>query len=152
MPKNIPLTQGKFTVVDDVDFETFSKFKWFFHKGYALRNSKPDKDGARTIIRLHREILSAPNGLSIDHINGNSLDNRKVNLRFCTHAENLCNRKVSSASKTGVKGVQLRANRFIARIGKNGKRIHLGSFKTMDEAISAYEISAIKTHGEFAKI
>jgi len=86
----------------------------------------------------------------IDHINGNSLDNRIENLRECTHAENLRNRGKTSINTTGYKGVYNRNGRFRSIIGINGKSIKLGTFDTAIEAAKKYDLEAIKLHGEFA--
>jgi hypothetical protein len=89
----------------------------------------------------------------IDHINGNKRDNRYMNLRKCGHSENMINRPRQSNNKTGFKGVRLRSDgkKYDAQIGLNGKRYHLGSFDTPEEAAKAYRESAIKMHGEFIR-
>lgn len=104
--KQIPLTQNKFAIVDDKDFENLNQFKWFFNgKGYAGR-SKWIKGGNSSIqILMHRIILNAPKNQEIDHINGDGLDNRRENLRLCSHAENSKNRKFYKNNTSGVRGV-----------------------------------------------
>lgn len=88
--KTIQLSRGLSTKLDDEDFESFYIFDWYALKGrnnfYAVRSI------GRGTKYLHREIMSAPCGYDVDHINHDTLDNRKSNLRICLHAENLRNR------------------------------------------------------------
>ena len=85
--KEIPLTRGKFALVDDEDYEWLSQWKWYCSTtGYAVRGCK------NRILYMHREIAKTKPGMLTDHINRNKLDNRKENLRFCSHRENMKNR------------------------------------------------------------
>ena len=100
----IPLTQNKYTIVDDADYPELSKYSWFAqkqHSGYyAIRNSSLI-NGKRHPIRMHRQILGLEHGDKRvgDHIHHNTLDNRRNNLRICTNAENLKNRKIKKEGK-----------------------------------------------------
>jgi hypothetical protein len=85
--KEIQLTQGMITWVDDADYLKYSKYKYVFNGRYAYRSEN------KKTIYLHREIMQTPPGMDTDHINRNTLDNRKNNLRVCTHAENCKNNK-----------------------------------------------------------
>lgn len=87
----------------------------------------------------------------IDHINGNSLDNRIANLRLATNSQNHMNQRVRRDSKLGLKGVHRVGNRFQARIQKDGKRLNLGLFGTPEEAHAAYCKAAHEMFGEFAR-
>lgn len=94
MVKQIKLTKGQVTLVDDEDFEELNKWSWKLStNGYAIRcpsNGKTENGRYKyTTIRMHRVIMRTPNGLETDHINGNRLDNRKCNLRNITRADNL---------------------------------------------------------------
>jgi hypothetical protein len=148
MAQSIPLTQGKFTLVDDEDFEKLNKFKWYFHDGYAIRQVKGK------IVRMHREIANTPIDMLTDHINGDKLDNRKVNLRPCTTAQNVQNRSNQSNNSSGFKGVSWskKNNKWSAMININKKRTHLGYFKTAEEAAKVYDLAAIENYGEFANL
>ena len=153
--KKIKLTQGKDALVEDEDFERLNKFKWRAkfdgYNWYAYRNNR--KGLKNSPIAMHREILnlSMGDGKYIDHINHYGLDNRKSNLRVCTHAENLY-RQRSRIGSSRYKGVSWnkQSKKWTAYIAKNGLQKHLGYFK--DEMIAAliYDLNAIKYFGEFA--
>lgn len=102
---------------------------------------------------LHRLLLDPPSDMVIDHINGNALDNRRENIRVCTISENLKNRKMASHNKSGFKGVYLddRKKKYRAVIYSNKKKYSLGSYNTKVEAALAYDLAAIKMHGQFAR-
>lgn len=102
---------------------------------------------------VHRFILKAKKGESVDHINGNKLDNRKENLRICTHQQNMCNTKLSIKNKTGIKGVHWSEERqkWSAQITVNKKTIALGRFICFDEAVKARLLAEQQFHGEFAR-
>lgn len=156
--KQIPLTQGKVALVDDVDYEELSKYKWYankHHSGnfYAVRQS-PSKKGKQHLIRMHRQIL----GLKFkdkclgDHINHNTLDNRRDNLRICTQQQNEMNRKPNKNTSSQFKGVTWNKQRgkWMTRISINGVRKYLGYFALEELAALAYDMIAIREHGEFA--
>jgi len=90
----------------------------------------------------------------VDHINGNTLDNRKNNLRICSRTENSRNTKLSKNNSTGYKGVTYykRDGKYVAKITVDRKRIHIGYFTTLIEAATAYDLMARKHFGEYANI
>ena len=102
---------------------------------------------------LHRLIAGATKGEIVDHRNGNTLDNCRLNLRICAQAENTINRK-SKGGASRFKGVWLekRRGKWVAEIRLNGKRKHIGTFVDEIEAAKAYDAAARKTHGEFATL
>lgn len=118
--------------------------------GYARKNTIAN--GVRSFELLHRVILNAPQGALVDHINGNRLDNRVSNLRFCTHQQNMQNRKTHKNNKIGAKGVYKIGNRFKAQIRAGGEKHYLGCFVRLEDARAAYQEAAMKHHGEFARI
>lgn len=137
--------KGKFALVDDEYYEEFSKYKWFLHTGgYAYKGN--DKK-----TYMHREIMENPEGRIIDHKNHNKLDNRKENLRVCTHYQNNVNRTPRS-TKSGFAGVwkNAKCSTYQVVIRANGVRRYIGSYKTMDEALIAREKAVKSFHGEFA--
>lgn len=155
MAVEIPLNLGYVALIDEEDEKRVRKYEWISHKRdntvYARMRHVRIPDHHRS---LHRYIVKAPRGVNVDHINGNGLDNRRSNLRLCSHAQNLRNRKArsSEALTSKFKGVSLSpSNTWRASIGYNGKNIYLGSFKTEIDAALAYDRAALKWHGEFAR-
>ncbi len=146
--KYITLTQGKRTMVDDEDYEVLSKNKWYAAKrGYGFYAQKFFN---KKLVQMHRMIMDAPKGMEVDHINGNTLDNRKINLRVVSRSQNEWNRKKQRNNTTGYKGVTLKEGRYVARIRVYKKLYFLGSFTDKKDAAMAYNEGAIKFHGEFA--
>lgn len=90
----------------------------------------------------------------IDHVNGDGMDNRWINLREASRSQNCCNASVRRSSATGLKGVHFNRcnNRFAAQIQINKKRIHLGYFDTAEQAHKAYCSASMKLHGEFGRV
>jgi hypothetical protein len=144
----IPLTKGKFAIVDAADFVWLSRFKWHCvinnKRAYAY-HSFDDKN-----MGMHRVIMNPPPGLVVDHIDGNGLNNTRANLRICTSAQNICNCK--GRSKTSkYKGVSWsKRNKWASVISLNLKRIHIGYFDDEIEAAKAYDKKAKELFGEFA--
>lgn len=157
--KELNLTQRKIALVDDEDYEKVRYFRWYAYYDPAMRSFIPqrnitEEDGTRRTIYLHRFVMNAPKGSVVDHIDHDTLNCQKSNLRICTHAQNMLNRRVYKNNKTGFKGVEWRPekNKFVARIRADNKKIHLGYFTDKVEAAKAYNTAAIKYHGEFANL
>lgn len=149
--KKIKLNTGEFTLVDDDDFLIYGNMKWFVNSdGYPKNHSGPRK--TRKSKSLHRLIMKAQKGETVDHINRNKLDNRKCNLRIVPQQKQCFNRSLSKHNKTGYKGVGFnkRLNKYIAQICKDYKTYHLGVFETKEEAAKVYDENAIKLFGEYA--
>lgn len=155
--KRIKLTQNQYAIVDNEDFEYLNQFKWYArnetNKYYAARHGNIGINKYKKI-RMHREIINASETEYVDHINGNTLDNRKSNLRTCTSSQNSMNRGKSKNNKSGYKGVYLdkRNNSWYAQICTKGKRYTVSCFKTKIDAAVAYNELAIKHHRAFAKL
>lgn len=153
--KLIPLTQGKIALVDAKNYEMLSKHKWYANynqgKWYAQREIK-DAEGKRITLRMHRVIMNCPDDKQIDHINHNGLDDRELNLRICTNAENQHNQKPRKGGSSKYKGVSLRKDtkQWTAHIKNGGGLINLGHYDTEIEAAKAYDDKAKELFGEFA--
>lgn len=155
--KKIKLTKGKWAIVDDDDYNFLSKYKWF-----AQNHSRSDTIFyAKTtyigkMVAMHRLLLGAKPDQFVDHINGNGLDNRKKNLRFCTKRQNSSNSKLSVRNTSGYKGVCFykNTNKWAARIGNSASKgnYHLGFFDSKEQAARAYNKEAKKRYGDFAYI
>ena len=160
MTIEIQLTKGYVAIVDEIDGD-LALLKWHINTGntklYARRQIQVNKK--ITIIHMHRLILQRVLGITldkkdiVDHINGNSLDNTRNNLRLATNGENICNSKKSRRNTSGYKGVHFSKikNRWIAQIQNQGKRIHLGYFDTPEVAHEAYCKAANEYYREFAR-
>ena len=150
----IELTKGMVATVDDEDYQSVSRHKWHAlvgtHHVYAVRSVRDD--GRKRMIYMHRQITNAPDGMDVDHINGDTVDNSRANLRVSTRSDNMCNQGPSRASTSGYKGVRFhkKHQRWYAAIKKEGKSHHLGHYKTAEEAARAYDKAARNLHGEFA--
>lgn len=151
MTKSISLTQGKFALVDDEDYEYLNQWKWFYNDGYAVRNSpRPHQ----TTIRMHRVIAKTPDDMETDHINGNKLDNQSKNLRICSHSNNQRNTVKKSNNTSGYKGVSWDKSfkKWASSINIDGRRKKLGRFNDPVEAARAYDKAAFIYYGEFANL
>jgi hypothetical protein len=93
-------------------------------------------------------------GIEVDHINGNTLDNRKSNLRLCSHKENGRNRKLNKNNTSGAKGVNWdkHALKWKCEIRINTKKLYLGLFAEIEQAKKAYAEASKKYHGEYGRI
>jgi len=101
---------------------------------------------------LHRYIMNCTDVMQVDHINHNTLDNRKCNLRICTQKQNLANRKKSKNKSSQFKGVYYskKLGKYVSQYRDGEKKIFNGSFDTEEEAALLYNIHASKKYGEFA--
>ena len=157
--KRIKLTQGQYALVDDEDFEYLGQFKWCAAYYPCVDNFYADraihKNGKTKTVRMHRLLLNAPQGVMVDHINHNTLDNRKHNLRLCTNSQNQRNRKGAAKHNSScARGVSWHKHRkkWQASIRLNGKPFYLGIFKSPQEASKAYEMANKKYYGEFGGV
>lgn len=151
MSKQIPLSQGKFATVDDVDYDWLAKRKWSYDpKGYAIGKS------ANVSVYMHRVVLNASGPVVVDHVNGDGLDNRRENLRIVTTAQNNYNQRPRKRPKTSqYKGVSLNktVNRWQAHIKKGDEyRRYLGLYDSEQDAARAYNAAARHYFGEHAYV
>ncbi len=165
--KKIELSQGKFTTVDDGDYEWLNQWKWHYQSnrrkyckeedseietGYAVRNQRI-KGGRQITIFMHKLILDTPKGMDSDHKNGDGLDNRRSNLRICTRSQNNMN-QIKTKGSSRFKGVSWnkQKERWSSQIQKNGKSSYLGIFDDEEEAALTYNNAAQEMFGEFARL
>lgn len=160
--KLIPLSKGYEAIVDGDLFDWLSQWRWHAIVGgdtgkgggpYARR--VVTVAGVRTVFHLHRVICCAPDGLLVDHVNGNTLDNRRENLRLATARQNTVNsyRAPSSSGFRGVKTPAPGAGRgFRAMMSVSGKMVTLGRADTAEAAARIYDEHAKARYGEFARL
>lgn len=140
---------GAVVIVDEDDHARLCGYKWrLTTKGYAYRSHKGE-------LRMHREImgLQKRDGLVVDHINGNKLDNRRSNLRVCTVRQNNLNSPVTKRNKSGYKGVHWdkKYGAWRTSIQINRRTKHLGWFQDKELAYELYCLAADMAFGEFAR-
>jgi hypothetical protein len=167
-------THGSHTVLlDEEDWDKVSQYKWYLNRAHTgklyVRTNIDHPDGGtlmrkiggkeyeckkQTTIALHQIIANTPKDMHTDHKNGDTLDNRKENLRICTNAQNCWNRGKNKNNSHGYKGIKFDGRRRLAPwqayIGHLGKRIYLGNYATAEEAARAYDKKALEIFGEFA--
>lgn len=151
--KTIELTQDQFAIVDDEEFENLSKYKWYAEWYKNTKSFRVKRQIRKGVIELmHRKILGITNPkVCVDHIDHETLNNQKSNLRVCNNQQNTFNRKKTSGVSR-YKGVSIRRdiNKWKATIRFNAKHIHLGFFENEIDAALAYDEAAKKHFGEFA--
>lgn len=149
--------------IDEQDLELVSQYIWHGRKEKRkLVNGETREynsyiqtniinNGKRSVLNLHNLLVNPPKGKQTDHIDRNGLNNKRSNLRVCTHSQNQMNKKVNNSS--GLKGVRLHKGngKWEARIKLDGKPIHIGYFVSKEDAALAYDAMAITHFGEFAR-
>lgn len=151
-PKKVPLTNGGFATVSAIDYERVRKWKWCLctSKGctYVMSSRNRNKKS------MHRFVMRARKGMIIDHINHNTLDNRRDNLRSCSISQSNMNRRGSIGSSSKFKGVHWYKCRqeWKSSIYVRGRHYFLGAFQNEDDAAIVYNVAAQLFHGEFAYI
>jgi hypothetical protein len=152
--KEIELSRGMVCIVDDDDYEVVSARRWHAApcrgKFYARRGGPGGKH-----ILMHRELMGFPVGMDIDHANGDTLDNRRSNLRIATRSQNSAN-SMKRIGATGFKGVtkffRPLKKQYVAQIRCGGSTKNLGYFETAEEAGRVYDRHAYEYWGEFASL
>lgn len=142
--KKIPLTQGKFALVDDEDYDKISRYKWRYNKnGYAMAHDILEN---KVDVYMHRLVNKTAVGFHTDHINHDKLDNRKENLRTATSSQNAFNTGLYSHNTSGHKGLYWyeRYKKWEVYINVHGERIYLKRFKNLQDALDARKNAELK--------
>lgn len=144
--KWVPLAGGRFALVDEDDYERVSRYNWCSYSNGATRYAQCDH------VSMHHFILRTTN--ETDHKNHNGLDNRKQNLRTCSHAQNVMNTRKTTGKLSRFKGVSFNKpiNKWTSEITFQTNRSNLGYFENEEDAARAYDRAAIERFGEFAKL
>lgn len=133
----MPLTKGKYAIVDAEDYERIVRHKWYYD-GYAMRDVY--ENGKKRKVLMHRVVIGYDGDMDVDHINRDKLDNRKCNLRVVSRSVNLMNRGKTVKNKSGFKGVSWHkaTKKWAAFIRFNNQKTALGIFDDVHEAAAAY--------------
>ena len=149
--KYIELTKNKRVLVDDEDYAYLSSKKWYYGaNGYAAREEKD-----KTVL-MHRVIIDAPQGMDVDHINRDKLDNRRQNLRIATRSQNKANMVTRKRHKQQLPmGISYNPSPrskqpYMARVGKDGKAYFVGNLYKLEDAVAAYTAKKRELYGEYA--
>lgn len=145
----IPLTKGKYAIVDAADYERVARHKWCA-SGSGRRMYAYCHINGKTVA-LHRFLTNAPKGMVVDHIDGNGLNDRQSNLRVCTQRQNLWNSR-PKGRHSRYKGVcwDKYRNRWVVYVRYEGRNIFVGRFRDEVEAARAYDRRAYECFGEYA--
>lgn len=150
------IVHGLETQIDPEDVFLLKKYNYHPIKDKGnniyLRRSVRKNNKCETEF-LHKDIINPPKGMQVDHINGDTLDNRKCNLRPCTRLQNQYNRSLYKNNKSGYKGVSFirRQKKYQATLKINGEVKYLGLYSDPKKAAIAYDLAAIKYYGEFSR-
>ena len=155
--KEIKLSQGKIARVDDDDYEILKSFTWHIHnKKYAATCFYIKETKGTKSLFMHRMIMNPMDGVQVDHIDHDGLNNQRSNLRLCSNSQNSKNvgkRKNTSSKYLGVSYTINRGHKYIvAQIMCDYKKIKIGQFKSEEDAAKAYDKKAIELFGDYANI
>lgn len=152
----LPLGKQRFALVDTDVFDRVNQWNWSV-SARAAKGRKPyahraDHSGGKPRwVKLHIYLLNPPAGMLVDHISGDTMDNRRSNLRLATLKQNSQN-SISGASKSGFRGVHPENGRFLAHITTDKRCRRLGLFDAPEDAARAYDSEARVVQGAFARL
>lgn len=157
IPLNSRKHPGHYALIDERDAELVAPFPWRIlkrgNRSYAMSHT-PIGEGRYRAVQMHRLIMDAPVGTDVDHINGDGLDNRRENLRFCNDSLNAANRAIRPGGSSRYRGVawHARCGKWQASIKVHDKNHYLGVFQSEEAAAYAYDNAAREYFGEFARL
>jgi hypothetical protein len=152
----VAMTRGFEAQIDAADVHLVEGRHWVAdvdaHTVYAVTKYRRN-DGEYRTVPMHRLLCGWSQGLEVDHIDGNGLNNRRGNLRLVTSSENKWNQKIRVDNKSGVKGVCWisSAGKWRAQIARGGKKISLGHFESIEDAAAAYAKASVELHGQYGR-
>jgi AP2 domain/HNH endonuclease len=157
MPKQVPLTQGKFALVSDQVYEQVSQFKWYAqhyrNSWYAARGVTTPR--GRSMLTLHRFILGVTDPkIHVDHVDGDGLNCTDENIRLATPEQNKHNQGKQKNNTSGYKGVSWHKQdkKWVCYLYSKGKHLFLGLYDDPEEAARAYDKKAKELQGAFARL
>jgi hypothetical protein len=146
--KMIPLTQGKHAKVDDADYEWLVQYKWYAL--YKKNNQSYYAVCGNGAVHMARLIMNTPKGMVVDHINHDTLDNRRQNLRNVTLSQNMLNRGATRTNPLGEKCININYGSYRVQVRIDKKKVFDKTFKTLEQAREARDRAVKEFHGEFA--
>jgi hypothetical protein len=159
--KYIKLTKGHRAMVDDDLYDWLNQWKWYYkeqsdgHGGYAARTLNAVWGGPwpNKTLRMHELILPPPPGYETDHSDINKLNNQRNNLRLATKSQQRWNESMRSTNSSGYKGIywHKRDKKWRVQLGVNYKKVYIGNYAKLEDAIEAYKKAVNKYHGEFGR-
>jgi hypothetical protein len=153
----VPLSNGGAALIDEADLELVAGYRWNGKASVRTRYAQAScqDNGGWIVVLMHRLITGAPEGVEVDHVNGDGLDNRRSNLRLATRLQNGANRrKRNGTTSSRFKGVYLitPAGTWQAHITVCGKHLTRGRYRTEEEAALAYDAAAKEHFGDYAAL
>lgn len=145
----LKLISGHYTLIDNDDYWYLKQYRWTISKQGYVRAVKMKNYKQKTVL-MHRIIMCPEDGQVVDHANRNPLDNRKSNLRLASKGQNSVNKPKVKGHKSKYKGVTFSHGKWRAFLTKDNKYVHIGTYKTEQEAALAYNKEIVKHFGEFA--
>lgn len=148
----IQLPRNLAAIVDDEDYDFIASMKWSVSRSDQISERwYASRSRSSVTTYMHRLIAGAQQGVQVDHMNGDSLDNRRANLRFASQSQNNANARFKRGV-SGLRGVYLERGTFRAQVNEHGRTVHIGNFTTATEAAFARDRAARNLYGEFATL